>query len=400
MNVLYVDHTSLVSGAQRALLDLVGGLPAGVEATVMCPRGQLADMVRELGARVVEFPGTSGSLRLHPVRTPQAAGEIAVSARAVRRAAVATRADVVHANSIRGGLIAGCARGFGGTPTVAHIHDALPPTRPASLVRRAVSATADAVITISDYTTENFAGRGSRERIHMLYNPLDVARFDPAAMSKADARRALGLPPDAALIGLVAQITPWKGQDTAIRALSLLRERVPGARLMLVGETKFVEKATRYDNLAYERSLRALIAERGLGEHVEFWGERQDVPTVMRALDVVVAPSWEEPFGRSIIEAMALETAVVATNVGGPAEYIEDGEDGLVLPPRDERRWADALEQLFADERRRGEIGRRGSAKVRRLFDRGDYVAKVLDVYEQVLARPRRLSRRVGRGAS
>ena len=222
----------------------------------------------------------------------------------------------------------------------------------------------------------------------MLHNPLDVARFDPNVMSRAQARQTLALAADAKIIGLIAQITPWKGQDAAIRAVGLLRDRHPDARLLLVGETKFVDKATRFDNRSYEGWLRKLVRALDLEGHVEFWGEREDITTVMRALDVLVAPSWEEPFGRSIIEAMALETAVIATNVGGPSEYIEHGVDGLTLPPRDVGRWAVALDRLLSDVPLREDMARRGSQKATDLFDRRDYVSGVLEVYDEVALGP------------
>jgi glycosyltransferase involved in cell wall biosynthesis len=267
---------------------------------------------------------------------------------------------------------------------VLHVHDALPPTRSAALVRAALRSAADAVITISEYTAENFAGGASRLGIHVLHNPLNVERFDPQAQTRRQARAKLGLGADEKLIGLVAQITPWKGQEVAIRAVGLLHQRHPEARLLVVGETKFTDRATRYDNVAYLRSLHRSVAELGLEQHVAFWGERSDVATIMRALDVLVGPSWEEPFGRSVIEAMALETPVVATNVGGPAEYIEDGVDGVLLEPEDIPAWASAVADLLDDPGHRHEIGQRASRKVRKLFDRRDYAANVVEVYEGV----------------
>lgn len=382
--VLYVDHTSQVSGAQGALLDLLEALPSNVIPTLMCPAGELADAARRLGLDVIEFAGTSGSLRMHPVHTPRAIADIVRSGRVVKRTAEATHADVIHANSLRAGLIVGSVRRAARAPMVLHVHDALPPTRSAAVVRRALRASADAVITISDYTTANFAGTGSREHVRMLHNPLDTARFDPAPMSRREAREALGLSQDANLIGLVAQITPWKGQEVAIRALKALRDHGTTAHLLIVGEAKFVERATRYDNIAYLRSLHELVAELGLVEQVEFLGERKDTPTIMRALDVLVAPSWEEPFGRSVIEAMALETAVVATNVGGPPEYMRDGLDGILVPPRQVEQWAAALGQLLADSARREEMGRRGSEQVRRRFDRRKYASQVVEIYDEL----------------
>jgi glycosyltransferase involved in cell wall biosynthesis len=385
VKVLYVEHTSLISGAEAALLDLLEALPSTVVPTVICPPGPLSDTLRAMGIDVVEFAGASGGLRLHPRHTLRTVRQILSSAGALRRTVAATGADVVHANSLRAGLIAGCGLTFRATPTVVHIHDALPPTRAAGFVRSALRLTADAVITISEYTTENFAGGGSRRGIHMLHNPLDTERFDPEARTRRDARAQLGLEAHDKLIGLVAQITPWKGQEVAIRALSLLHRRHPDARLLVVGEVKFADRATRYDNVAYLKLLHRLVAELGLEQHVEFWGERSDVATITRALDVLVGPSWEEPFGRSVIEAMAMETAVVATNVGGPAEYIEDGVDGVLLSPKDIPAWAAAVAGLFDDPDQRLEMGRRGSRKVRKLFERRDYAAKVVHVYEEVV---------------
>jgi glycosyltransferase involved in cell wall biosynthesis len=393
VNVLYVDHTSLVSGAQRALLDLLKGLPPTIAPTVMCPKGKLADMVTQIGVPVVDFAGTAGSLRLHPWRTAIAAGEIGLSGLAVRRVATAVKADIVHANTARAGLIAVAARRLGGPPTIVHIHDALPPSRSANLVRQAVCSGSDALITISDYTTENIARGYPQLPVHMLHNPLDIERFDPAAMTKRQARTALGIAHDVKVAGVVAQITPWKGQDTAIRALKLLDQQHPGARLLIVGETKFLE-AARYDNRSYARWLYRLVRGLGLEGRVEFWGERDDVSTIVRALDVSLTPSWEEPFGRSVIEAMALETAVIATNVGGPAEYIEHGRNGLVLPPRDVRRWGVALERLLSDVGLREQLAQRGSLTARAAFNREDYVSKVLQVYDEVLGGP---ADRIGR---
>jgi len=385
VKVLYVEHTSLISGAEGALLDLLEALPSTVQPIVMCPPGPLSDALRAIGVEVVEFAGVAGSLRLHPIHTLRTAAQILHAARVLRRTVAVTGADLVHANSLRAGLIAGCAWSSRRVPTVLHVHDALPPTRSAALVRLALRSTADAVITISEYTAENFAGGDSRPGIRVFHNPLNIERFDPEAQTRRQARATLGLGADDKLIGLVAQITPWKGQEVAIRALGLLHQRQPDARLLVVGETKFTDPATRYNNVAYLGSLHRMVAELGLEQHVSFWGERTDVPAIMRALDVLVAPSWEEPFGRSVIEAMALETPVVATNVGGPAEYIEDGVDGVLLAPKDIRAWASAVADLLDDPGRRHEIGERASRKVRSLFDRRDYVAKVVRVYEDVV---------------
>jgi glycosyltransferase involved in cell wall biosynthesis len=386
MRVLYVDHTSLVSGAQRALLDLLAALPDDVEPIVVCPEGQLAELVQGLGVTAISFRGTTGSLRLHPTDSLRVLRDIGRSARRLISISRALDADVIHANSLRAGLIAACT-GPMRPPMVLHVHDALPHGLSANAVRLLLRRAAAAVVTISNYTTSNFFGNSERTHAHMLYNPLDLERFDPAVLTRAEARRLSGLQ-DARgpIMGIVAQITPWKGQEEAIRALALVRRRHPDARLLVVGEAKFVDKATRFDNRAYERQLRELVVSEGLEACVEFLGERDDVPVILRALDVLVAPSWEEPFGRSVIEAMALETPVVATNVGGPSEYIENGIDGILVPAHDPPAVAEATMRLLGDPRLASRIGRRASPKVRALFDRTDYARRMAVLYETVLA--------------
>jgi glycosyltransferase involved in cell wall biosynthesis len=386
LKVLFVTHTSLVSGAEGALLDLIEAMSPRVTSIAMCPAGPLADMLTAIGVEVTEFSGAIGSLRLDPRLTLTTAGQILSSARVLRRAVAETAVDVVHANSVRAALITGCAQTFRHTPTVVHVHDAVPATRTGRFVRRVVRSTADAVITISEYTAENFAEGGARTGIKSLDNPLNIERFDPVSQTQDEARATLQLQSGDELIGLIAQITPWKGHDVAIRALSLLHARHPDARLLVIGDVKFAGRAIRYDNVAYLRLLHRLVAELGLEGHVEFWGERSDVVTIARALDVLVAPSWEEPFGRSLIEAMAMETAVVATNVGGPREYIEHGSDGFLLSPKDVPAWAATLASLFDDPVLRRDIGRRGSRKVRGRFERGAYAEKVVQVYDDLLS--------------
>ncbi len=124
------------------------------------------------------------------------------------------------------------------------------------------------------------------------------------------------------LLGVVAQLSPWKGQDTAIEALRILREQGVDAHLLLIGSAKFVARATRFDNEAYVAGLRARVARADLEDRVSWLGEREDVPELVRALDVLLLPSREEPFGRALIEAMALGVPVLATEVGGPPEIV------------------------------------------------------------------------------
>jgi L-malate glycosyltransferase len=385
VKVLYLNHTSEISGGERSLLDLLAGLPDDVFATVACPEGPLGVAVRDLGVPVAPVPGTEGSLKLHPRHTTRGVIDIGRGAWAVRRIAKALEADLVHANSIRAGLVAGLAASVGAPPAVVHVHDCLPPGRFSSLALREIGKRAALVIANSHHTAASFNRVHSTGAVSVVHGPVDLERFNPAKINRSEARARFGLEPSTFVLAVIAQITPWKGQDDAIRMLELLQRGDPDVRLLLVGSPKFVGGATRYDNRAYARGLERLTASLGLGDDVMFLGERDDIPEVLRAIDVLLVPSWEEPFGLAVIEAMAMRVPVVATSVGGPSEVVRAGKDGLLLPPRAPQTWADTIEDLIGNPQLREEMGRNARDRAVSRFAIEAHVRGVLAAYDEAL---------------
>jgi L-malate glycosyltransferase len=383
LRVLFVNHTGTVSGAEISLVDLIAGMPSEVQGVIACPEGDLAENLRALRMDVHTIPAIDASLRFHPVHTPVGVVQLARSSLSLRRAARLHGVDIVHANSLRAGVAATLGLWPGGPPLVVHVRDCLPTGGTADLTRALVRRGASVVLANSRYTADNFA-RTKAAKVTVAPSPVDLKRFDPDRVDRVRARTALNLGAEPAL-AVIAQITPWKGQATAVEALALLEEEGVRARLLIVGSVKFASAATRYDNPAYLQALHARVADRGLTDRVVFTGERADVPELMRAIDVLLVPSWEEPFGRSVIEAMAMGTPVVATSVGGPAEVIADGVNGRLVEPRSPASWASALGELLADPdllRGMAEAGRRTAVQ----FERGNHVEQVLAVYRQALS--------------
>jgi glycosyltransferase involved in cell wall biosynthesis len=386
VRVLYVNHTAEVSGGERSLLSLLAALPPSVQRTVASPRGELAAAVRAQGVPVAPITGTAGSLRLHGLHTPRALGEMSVAAVQVRRAARRAHADVVHANSIRAGLVLALAR----TPAarIVHVRDVLPSGRVSAATLRLLGASADIVLANSAYTAEAVRAAAPQARIEVVHNPVDLARWDPERIDRELARARLGLAGTrGVLLGVVAQLSPWKGQGTAIEALKLLVGEGLDAHLLLIGSAKFVARSTRFDNEAYVTSLRAEVARAGLEDRVDWLGERDDVPELMRALDILLLPSREEPFGRALIEAMALRVPVIATTVGGPPEIVTDGEQGYLLPPEQPAAWAQAIKRIAASPQLAQAMGQAGRERVEDAFSAERHAASVLEVYERALAR-------------
>jgi len=392
VRVLYVSHTAEVSGAERSLLSLLAALPASVQARVATPPGQLQAAVEGLGIPTTTITGTAGSLRLHPIHTPRTLAELSAAAWQVRRASLRHEADVLHGNSIRAGIVLGLARAPR-VATIVHVRDCLPPGTLTTATMRLIAATATTVVANSHYTAAAMRASAPSAVIEVVHNPVDLERWNPARIDRARARADLGQAGERRLLlGVVAQLTPWKGQDTAIEALAQLCREGVDAHLLLIGSAKFVARSTRFDNEAYVARLRRLAADASLTDRVSFLGEREDVPALIRALDVLLLPSWEEPFGRALIEAMALGVPVIATNVGGPPEIITDGREGYLLPPREPAAWAQAIHR-FVETPAAGhtglgsEMGEAGRRRVEQEFTVEHHLAAMLEVYERAVAR-------------
>jgi glycosyltransferase involved in cell wall biosynthesis len=382
MRILFVEHTSIVSGGQRSMLELIQALDHEHEVALACPRGELEGLARGVGVSVLAIPESQPTFKLRSRHSLRAVIRMLAAAWRLRGVIGSVRPGVVHANSVRAGLI-----GILATRRVAlvvHCRDVLPAGRMARAVCAVVLARSDRVVAISRHVARSFAGPDWTGRgVRVVDNAVDVRRFDPAVIDRGRSRAAIGAR-DEAVLSVIAQLTPWKGQDLAIRVLAELRDRIPNALLLLVGQAKFVSETTRYDNRAFERGLHALAHELGLAGRVRFLGERSDPERVLGATDVLLVPSIEEPFGRTIIEAMAMGVPVAATSVGGPPEIVREGIDGRLVGGRDAARWASAVQELlhWPTDRR---MAARAQAAAR--FSPTRHAAVMLGVYQEALTR-------------
>ncbi len=168
----------------------------------------------------------------------------------------------------------------------------------------------------------------------------DPRRFDPSRYNRSEARSRYGLPMDKEIVGVIGRLDPQKGQEEFLRSLPLVLEQRRNVYYVLVGEETHGEGGFR-------RHLVNLSHELGIQDHVRFLPFTEDVPEFMAAIDVFALPSYSETFGLVLIEAMAMGKPVVATSTGGVPEIVEDGRDGLLIPPRDEKALGEAIVRLL-----------------------------------------------------
>lgn len=336
--VLFVSHMAAISGAEQVLVDIAGDWP-GSDALTFQP-GRLGDTLDALGLRVTAASGGD----LSDIRRDQsimgAVSKIGTLAGLVRGIARAARpADVIYANSQKAFTLSAIASVLARRKLIWHLHDILDAAHFGKAQRRMqvtlANRLASAVIVPSEAAAKAFRAAGGRaDLVAVVPNGRDVS---PDPRDKMALRRDLDLP-EGPLVGVFSRLAAWKGQDVLIWALSRTRD----VKAMIVGSAMFGEDA-------YEAELRRLVDHLGLTDRVHFLGRREDVPLLMQAADAVVHPSVDpEPFGLTLVEAMAVGTPVIASDAGASTEILDQGRYGALVPVGSDLALADAITRVVA----------------------------------------------------
>jgi glycosyltransferase involved in cell wall biosynthesis len=326
-NVLVVSLSRTVWGAERSLLGLAPRIQQlGVALTLASPLGAFSEAWSAGGFPHIEFPveDRHGLRDLDGGRPgPRAlVGELSETVRMARRLARMAKAfDVIHSNSLWAHLDCALAGRLSRRPVVLELHDLARPGLGRRVQRVAVRL-ASCTIAVSRAVGESVGGRP--HNLHVVPQGVDPERFRPGAPD-ASWRARLSSDPDEPIIGVVGRVDPEKGIGTVLQAMTMLDVPARRSHLAVVG-------ATARDDGTYEAELRAEAASK-LGNRCRFVGPVDEVPVVLRSLDVLVNASASEPFGLSVLEAQACGVPVVGTRSGGIPEFVIDGETGLLVAP-------------------------------------------------------------------
>ncbi len=210
------------------------------------------------------------------------------------------------------------------------------------------------------------------DKVTVLPLGTDMERFDPTRYDRAEARRHFGLPPEMRIVGVLGRLDPGKGQDVLIRTLPVVAAKHPDVLYVIAGDETAGEPG-------HKKRLEDLCRRLGIERHVRFMPFTNDVPLLMTAFDVFTLPSFSETFGLVVVEAMAMEKPVIATNAGGVPEIIADGTTGLLVEARDEHSLAAAILRVLGDEALARSLARKGREDALRRFDFTDCVDTLID---------------------
>lgn len=333
MRIAYVNHTGHVSGAERVLLDILRGIDRSqFDPYVICPvEGRLPDEIRAEGISCFPLPSVNVRFAMRPDRLLRAILPFGRSIAALRRGILELQPDLVHANTIRSGIAATIATIGTGIPVLWHVHDILPKHVLSGVIRRLARASRRTqLVAVSHATAREFCGNlDFGARVRTIHNGTDLRKFPLKDASDGEFRKQLGIPADAFLVCAVGQICARKGLSELLEAFRQIEVLAPQLHLAIVGRAVFKHEET------YRESLLAAAKASNCGDRIHFTGELRDVSPILRAADLLVLNSRQEPFGLVLIEAMSSGTPVLATRVGGIPEIVSDKENGWLIEPGD-----------------------------------------------------------------
>ena len=372
MKIALLTDSDVFAGTERHMLDLGLELRAlGDEVALVCPaKGVLAQRGRAEGLAVQALEKRRG---VDPIAVAQ-----------LSRWLVQGRFDLVHAHNGRTALLAALARKPARRGALVATQHFLQPARAtrrglAALAGRMVHRFADAAIdrhiAISQAVGDALLARGesTADKLRVVLNGIRDPRGRTLA-TRAETRARLGVPPDAPVVVCLARLEPEKGVATLVDAMTTVASRVPGALCLIAGTGSL------------EESLRTRISAAPSPASSRLLGFMADSLSLLEACDVFVLPSLAEPFGLSIVEAMALGKPVIATRAGGPMEIVRDGVTGLLVAPGEPEPLASALISLLTRQDLAGAMGQAARADFFATFTARRMASEMRAVYHQIIS--------------
>jgi len=237
-----------------------------------------------------------------------------------------------------------------------------------------------AVVCISAAVRDNLIRHGlGNLPLVTIHNGLDPDSMR-AMRSAAEIRAELGIRAEQTLVGTIGNIKPWKGQEVVVRAMALLRDEFPNLVCIMVGDTS-------PDDMAYREHIDALVRDLGLTGRVVVTGYRSDVANYIAALEIQIHASIApEPFGRVLLEGMALGKPVVASGGGAVPEIVVHGQTGLLFEPGQPEALTASLRMLLADPLLANAMGAAGRQRLDAAFSIAHNVRATEQIYDRLLA--------------
>jgi len=355
----------------------------GFEVTTVCSEGSYFSQLQKEGLRLHPIPIARSMNLFSHIRS------LYILHRHLRK----NPYDIIHVHTPIASLLGRIAARLAGVPIriyTAHgfyFHDDMPNLKRRFHValERFGARWGDFIFTQSEEDRETAIREkiSPPEHIRTIGNGIDVRHFDPAQITEGTSARyraEFGIPDGAPIIGIIGRIVREKGYFEFVEAAARILRQLPETNFLCIGET------LKSDHDATGAELHRRIADLKLDGRIHFAGLRSDIRELLSIMNIYTLPSYREGMPRSILEAMAMERPVVATNIRGCREEIVEGRTGHLVPPRDADALAKAVISLLRDPSKAADMGRSGRLRVLEFFTEEKVLERQYDVYQELIA--------------
>ncbi len=366
-----------LAGLDKDRYDLLLIKGASAESDMTAPESAAVerslDELRQSGVRIATLPELVR--KTDPVKDLAA---LFALVRIFRR----ERPDIVHTHTSKAGILGRWAARIAGRPLVVHTphghifwgYFGRPLTALFIRLEKWTARITHRIVTLTEQEKKDHLERSiaPAEKFTTIHSGVELEPFAQVYPDRNDIKREMRIPENAFVVGTVGRLTLIKGQRFLIEAAGAVVDAYPDTRFVMLGHGEL------------KPDLQETAARLGLQEHVLFPGWRADVPRIMSLFDVFVLPSLNEGMGKVLVEAMAAGKPVVASRIGGIVDLIEDGKNGLLVPPADPAGLVQAIVRLRSNpalRRRLGEAGRETAAR----YSAGTMVEKIQILYGDLL---------------
>jgi len=377
IRVAFCHYTSdICGGSDISLYDLVTHLPRERFAPAMILKAgdPMAARYREAAIPVSEVTLVTPRRALEPVKLLRFFVSYGPSVLRLRRLIRQVDADLVHVNTLYN-LPAPVAARLAGRPLVWHVRELVPDSLSVAVLRWLVARLAARAVAISNAVAKTLLVCG--DRVRTVLNSTDLSAYESPADGAA-LRREWGIAGDAPVVITVGRLEPWKGQHVLVEAIPAILEACPTAHIVFVG-------GPAVNKPDYAPGLAARCRVLGVADRVRFTGIRADVPAVLAASTVLVLPTVSpEPFGLTVVEAMAAGRPVVATAAGGPLDTVVDGVTGWLAEPANPGDLAEKIVRVLRDPEQARAMGNQGRRRAFELFSIDRETREMAAIFEEV----------------
>ncbi len=362
--ILYVDSSAgIFGGGQISLLELLANIDKTkfLPLVIVCEEGKLKREIEklEVECRIIPMPSLR-ELNLFLFL----AGFWRIFNYARKK-----KIQLIHSNTSRATLYASPVAKLLSIPLIWHVR--VPP--PDNLLDRFLALFSSRIIAVSQIVKRRFVWL-KKDIVETIYNGIDIRKFSPG-MAQGDLRKKFNIDSEDIVIGTIGRLSPEKGLEYLISAVRDVVNVYPQTKVLIVGD----------GDENYRLSLQARANDLELSSHIILAGFYEDVPQILRCLDIFTLPSLFEGFNRSLLEAMACGLPVVVTAVGGNVEIVQDGKNGLLVPPSNPAALALAITELLKDKEKARKMGLEGKLLVEENFSIDINVRKIEKLYIQIL---------------